>query len=158
MYLKQLKTSMKSNLSVVLATFNEEKNIKACIESVQDVAQEVIIVDGSSTDMTREIASNLGATVIKTTNPPIFHINKQRALEVASGKWVLQLDADERVSPELREEIKKVIQMSDSQIEKYQENLGKRKLFLRHQKIVEARDGKIGKDTGEYDAFFIPRL
>src|SRR5688572_27419155 len=110
----------KINLSVVLATFNEEKNIGACIESVKQIADEIIIVDGSSTDRTREIADALGATVIKTTNPPIFHINKQKALEKAKGKWVLQLDADERVSAELLSEMEEVIKMSDQQIGEYQ--------------------------------------
>lgn len=148
----------KINLSVVLATFNEEKNIGACIESVRDIADETIIVDGSSTDRTREIASGMGAIVIKTTNPPIFHINKQKALEKAQGKWVLQLDADERVSPALSEEIKKVIQMSDEKMGEYQSKLKNQKLFLRHQMITEKRDGKLGKEEGEYAAFFVPRL
>lgn len=146
------------NLSVVLATFNEEKNIAACIESVKNIADEIIIVDGSSTDRTREIADNLGATVIKTTNPPIFHINKQKALEKATGKWVLQLDADERVTLRLAQEIKSVINMTDNQTEEHQKNLKGKKLFTKHLKIVEARDGEIGTSKGDYAAFFIPRL
>src|SRR3990167_8357625 len=149
---------MPKNLSVVLATFNEEKNIGACIESVKDIADEIIIVDGSSTDMTREIASAFGAIVIKTTNPPIFHINKQKALEKAVGTWVLQLDADERVPQELAAEIKSVINMNNKQIEEHQNNLKNLKLFLKHYQIVEQRDGEIGEKEGDYVAFFIPRL
>lgn len=145
-------------LSVVLATFNEEKNIGACLESVKSLADEIVIVDGSSTDRTREIAKSFGARVIKTQNYPIFHVNKERALRAASYNWVLQLDADERVTPNLREEIKTVINMTDRKIAVYQENLPKRNLFLRHQRLLEKRDGSIGTKEGKYAAFFVPRL
>lgn len=96
-------------LSVVLATYNEEKNLPACLDSIKDLADEIIIVDGSSKDNTVAVAKKFGAIVQVTTNHPIFHINKQKAIDMAKEKWVLQLDADERVSPELREEIKKTI-------------------------------------------------
>ena len=82
-------------LSIVLATYNEEKNIEKCLKSIKDIADEIIIVDGSSTDNTRDIAKKLGARVIKTTNKPNFHINKQMAMDEAKGELVLQLDADE---------------------------------------------------------------
>ncbi len=93
-------------LSVTLATYNEAANISRCLEAVKDIADEIIVVDGSSTDMTREIAKSFGAHVIKTTNPTIFHINKQKANDLAKGDWILQLDADEIVTPELKKEIK----------------------------------------------------
>ena len=102
------------NLSVVLATYNEEKNLPACLESVKELADEIIIVDGSSTDKTVEIAKRFGAKVKVTSNKSIFHVNKQMAIDMATKDWVLQLDADERVTPELREEIKKVISNNGS--------------------------------------------
>lgn len=145
------------DLSVVLATFNEEANIAECLASVKDIATEIIIVDGTSGDKTVEIAKSFGAKVIVTTNPAIFHINKQKALDVAKGPWILQLDADERVTKDLAREIKKVIEMNDQEIEIYQSELPDRKLFGRHQKLLEERDGTIGKDTNDYAAFFIPR-
>lgn len=145
-------------ISVVLATHNEEKNIGACLESVRQMADEIVVVDGSSVDKTREIAKSFGAKVIKTTNPPIFHINKQKGLEEAGGEWILQLDADERVSPELSQEIKKVIEMSDNKLEEYRQNLPERRLFLKHQTLLEKRDGSIGTKKGSYAAFFLPRL
>lgn len=144
-------------LSVALATFNEEDNIGDCLESVKDIADEIIIVDGSSTDKTIEIVKKFGAKVLVTNNPPIFHINKQKALDMATCAWILQLDADERVSPALADEIKKVIQMTDEEIEKYQIQLPHRRLFMRHQALLAERDGHFGKE-GEYTAFFIPRL
>ncbi|OGY22369.1 MAG: hypothetical protein A3A65_04405 [Candidatus Chisholmbacteria bacterium RIFCSPLOWO2_01_FULL_49_14] len=97
------------SLSVVLATYNEEKNITSCLKSVKGFADELIVVDGSSTDQTREIARRLGAKVIKTENLPMFHTNKQMAIEAASGDWILQLDADEIVSKELERKIRKII-------------------------------------------------
>jgi glycosyltransferase involved in cell wall biosynthesis len=90
-------------LSIVLAVYNEEKNIKLALDSdvVRNIANEIIVVDGSSTDKTREIAKKLGARVIKTTNKPNFHINKQMAMDEAKGDLVLQLDADEVVDKKL---------------------------------------------------------
>ncbi len=100
---------MSQKLSVVLATFNEQKNLKACLDSVKGLADEVVVVDGSSTDKTRELAKKLGARVYKTTNKPIFHINKQMATDKAKHSWILQLDADEHVSKALKTEIKRTI-------------------------------------------------
>lgn len=144
-------------LSVVLATFNEEQNIGPCLESVRDLADEIVVVDGSSTDKTREIAVRFGARVIKTDNPPIFHINKQKALEAATSDWILQLDADERVTPQLAGEIKEVLKMTDEEIRKRPVDLKKKELFLRHQRLIEKRDGMIGTKAGKIVAFFIPR-
>ena len=96
-------------LSVVLATYNEEENIGNCLSSVREIAEEIVIVDGTSKDKTVEIARKYGAKVKITTNKQIFHINKQMAIDMATCDWILQLDADERVSPELAKEIKEKI-------------------------------------------------
>lgn len=106
-------------LSVVLATYNEEKNIAKCLTSIKDLADEIIVVDGSSTDQTRKIAEELGAKVFRTTNKKNFHINKQMAMDKASGNLILQLDADELVDEELKTFITKLL----SSIEK-KEKLG----------------------------------
>lgn len=92
-------------LSVVLATFNEEKNISDCINSFKDIVGEIIIFDESSTDKTREIATKLGADVVKVKHEAIFHKTKQKAMDKATGDWILQMDADERITPELSKEI-----------------------------------------------------
>lgn len=99
----------KQTLSVVLAVYNEEKNLPECLSFVKGLADEIVIVDGGSKDRTVEIAKSFEAKVIKTDNPPIFHINKNKAIDAAGCDWVLQLDADERVSPKLAKEIKEVI-------------------------------------------------
>lgn len=102
-------------LSVALATFNEERCLADCLESVKTLADEIVIVDGSSTDKTVEIAKNFGAKVIVTTNKPIFHINKQQAMDECKGDWILQMDADEIITPELAKEIKQVIDTNADQ-------------------------------------------
>lgn len=105
--------SKRQSITVVLATYNEEKNLPACLESVKDLADEIVIVDGTSTDKTVEIAKSYGANVLVTTNPPIFHINKQKAIDMATKDWILQLDADERVTKALANEIKEKIEQPD---------------------------------------------
>lgn len=95
----------KPKISVALATFNEEKNLPFCLDSVKGLAEEIVVVDGGSTDKTVEIAQKHSVKVIATTNKPIFHINKQLAIDACRGDWILQLDADEQVTPELRQEI-----------------------------------------------------
>lgn len=99
-----------AKLSVALATYNEEENIGPCLKSVRQLADEMVVVDGSSKDKTREIAKSLEAKVIKTTNKPMFHTNKNMAIDACQGDWILQLDADERVTTELASEIKKIVQ------------------------------------------------
>lgn len=105
---------MRKSLSVAIATFNEEKNIASCLESAKGLSDEVIIVDGSSSDKTVEIVRDLGAIVKITTNKPIFHINKQMAIDMASCDWILQLDADERLSQDLKKEINKILQLRNT--------------------------------------------
>jgi glycosyltransferase involved in cell wall biosynthesis len=87
-------------LSVILITHNEAGNIAACLESVA-FADEWIVVDSGSTDGTADIARAKGAKVVVTTDWPGFGAQKNRALAQATGHWVLSVDADERVSPEL---------------------------------------------------------
>ncbi len=147
-------------LSLCIAVYNEEKNLHYPLDSAYDLVDEVVIVDGGSTDKTIEIAKSYGGkvTIINSENPTMFHKNKQKAIEAAKGEWILQLDADERVSPELANEIKKVIAMPERKLDGYENNLPAKKLFLRHQKIIEKEQGSVGKKNGEYTAFFLPRL
>lgn len=94
-----------NNISVVLAVFNEEANLRQCLDSVKDIAWEIVIVDGGSFDKTLDIAKDFDASIIKTNNPPNFHINKNKAIDHATGDWILQLDADEVITKALSREI-----------------------------------------------------
>jgi len=99
----------KIKLSVAIATFNEERTLAACLASIKSLVDEIVVVDGTSTDKTLEIAKSFGAKVILTDNKPIFHINKQMAIDACQGEWILQLDADEIIPPELSKEINSLI-------------------------------------------------
>jgi glycosyltransferase involved in cell wall biosynthesis len=99
-------------ISAVIITFNEEENIRAACDSVA-WADEIVVVDSESTDNTREIAAACGAKVI-INKWPGFAAQKQFATEAANHDWILSLDADERVSPELRASIEVVRQKSQS--------------------------------------------
>lgn len=92
------------SLSVILITKNEAHNIRGCLESVA-WADEIIVVDSGSIDGTAEIARAMGASVHVYGDWPGFGPQKNRALDHATQEWVLSIDADERVTPELRAEI-----------------------------------------------------
>ena len=92
-------------LSVVLAIHNEEENLARCLDSIAKIADEIVIVDGESTDNSVQIAKKYKAVIIPTTNKQNFHINKQIAMDAAQGDLVLQLDADEVVDAELQKYI-----------------------------------------------------
>jgi glycosyltransferase involved in cell wall biosynthesis len=91
-------------LSAVIITFNEEKNIGRCIDSVKNVADEIIVVDSCSTDNTAHIAANKGAIV--KLQPFLGYVEqKNMALQVASNDYVLSLDADEALDKPLEASI-----------------------------------------------------
>ena len=91
-------------LSVVIITLNEEKNILRCLESVQEVADEIVVVDSGSTDQTQKIAEQIGVQWIE--HPFEGHIEQKNfAMQQARFDWVLSLDADEALEVSLKEEI-----------------------------------------------------
>lgn len=145
---------MKNTLSVVFAVYNEEAQLGDCLQSVKTIADEIIVVDGQSTDHTVEVAKRFGARVISAKHEVMFHRNKQLALDAARGAWVLQLDADERVSPELAKEILQVVRGGSADTPSAKQ----RALFLRHQRQIEQRDRSAGASEGEVVAYFVPRL
>ena len=102
-------------LSVVVITLNEEDSIQQCLESVKDLADEIIVVDSGSTDHTIEIAKKFGAKVYHRGFDN-YAAQKNYAAEKATSDWILSLDADEAVSPELAGEIKQLISSSVSQL------------------------------------------
>ncbi|UHL65847.1 glycosyltransferase family 2 protein [Paralcaligenes sp. KSB-10] len=87
-------------LSVIIITKNESRHIAECLDSVA-FADEIIVVDSGSTDDTCAIAAAKGAKVTQTRDWPGFGPQKNRALDLATQEWVLSIDADERVTPEL---------------------------------------------------------
>lgn len=96
-------------LSLVMITRNEASRLRRCVASVP-FADEVVVVDHGSSDGTAALARELGAVVIETDDWPGFGAQKNRALAAARGHWVLSLDADEWLSPELAERVRQVVQ------------------------------------------------
>ena len=96
-------------LSAILITRNEEANLEDCLASLDGLATQIVVVDTQSTDRTLVIAQRYGALISSPPDWPGFGPQKNRALDLASEDWVLSLDADERLTPELRAEIKGVL-------------------------------------------------
>ncbi len=94
-----------AGLSVIVIARNEKRDLPAALESVKGLASEVIVADSGSTDGTPDIARAAGAKVI-FKDWEGYGKQKQAALDVATGPWVLNIDADERVTPALAEEIR----------------------------------------------------
>lgn len=95
-------------LTVIIPCRDEQRNIAACIESVQDLAGEIIVADNGSADGTLAIARRLGCRVIEREF--IGYANfKNWAIPQAKHEWVLILDADERMTPQLAGEIRKLL-------------------------------------------------
>jgi glycosyltransferase involved in cell wall biosynthesis len=113
------------SLSVTVITRDEEANLDACLASVA-WADEIVVVDAQSTDRTAEIAGKY-ATRVFVRPWPGFAAQKNFALDQATGAWVLSLDADEQVLPELRDEIRRVLD-ADGPLDGY--HVPRRNLFL----------------------------
>lgn len=101
---EQLSDVSSPTLSVTVITKNEAHRIERCLRSVA-FADERIVLDSGSTDDTVAIAQRCGARVELSPDWPGFGPQKNRALALARGEWVLSIDADEEVTPELREAI-----------------------------------------------------
>ena len=96
-------------ISLVMIAKNEEKNIAKSLESVKGLVSEIIVVDSGSTDNTNKVAQSYGAKIFKRPFDN-FSAQKNYALSLSLNEWVLHLDADEVLSQELKEEIKKIME------------------------------------------------
>lgn len=117
------------SLSVCIITLNEETNIRRTLESVKDIADEIIVVDSGSTDSTVPIAQSYGAKVFVEAWKG-FALQKNSSLDKASGDWILSLDADEEVSPELAAGIKTLLQPREATPEFDAYTMNRRNLYL----------------------------
>jgi glycosyltransferase involved in cell wall biosynthesis len=95
-------------LSAYLIVKNEARDLPGCLDSLKGLADELVVVDDLSTDKTADLARDRGAKVFSRKLDG-FGSQKQFALEHCTGEWVLSIDADERVSPELSKEIAKIL-------------------------------------------------
>jgi glycosyltransferase involved in cell wall biosynthesis len=100
----------KTTLSAIVITRNEAHNLDDCLRSLQSLVDEIVVVDSQSTDDTVAIAQRYGAKVSLPADWPGFGPQKNRALNLATCDWVLSIDADERLTPELSAEILAALQ------------------------------------------------
>jgi glycosyltransferase involved in cell wall biosynthesis len=96
-------------ISAAIITLNEEKNLQRCLESVRGLVSEIVVIDSGSTDGTHAIAEKFGA-IFEVRSWPGYVAQKNAALQRCSQPWVLCLDADEEVSPELKKTICELFQ------------------------------------------------
>ncbi|WP_223302780.1 glycosyltransferase family 2 protein [Halotalea alkalilenta] len=96
------------SLSAVLMVKNEAQNLAACLDTL-GFADEIVVVDGGSEDATREIAARYTDKVFVEAQWRGFGVQRQRAEAYASGDWILMIDADERVTPQLAQSIREAI-------------------------------------------------
>jgi len=99
-----------AKISVIVNTWNEEKNIKRCLESVKDLASEIIVVDMYSSDKTVAIAKKSGAKIFFHKYTYYVEPGRNFALRQAQGDWILIVDADEEIPPALLKKIKPLSQ------------------------------------------------
>jgi glycosyltransferase involved in cell wall biosynthesis len=116
-------------LSVCIITHNEEANIARTLESVKGIAEEMIVMDSGSTDHTVDLARSCGAKVF-VEEWRGFSKQKNAAMARASGDWILSLDADEEVSPELAASIKTALKSGPSAPEFAGYVVGRKNLYL----------------------------
>jgi len=105
------------SISAIVITLNEEKNIRECLESL-NWCDELIVVDSSSTDRTVEIAQGFNAKVQIVDNQT-YGEKRNTGIDMASGEWILWIDADERITPELQKEITELIAADKQPYEAY---------------------------------------
>jgi len=104
-----------SNISVVISAYNEEKMLDDCLKSLADLDPEIIVIDNTSHDKTKKIAAKYTKQVFTLVNDPVMlNKNKNIGFAKATKDWILSLDADERITPELAKEIKTAIKNNEN--------------------------------------------
>lgn len=99
-----------SEITAIVLTYNEQRHIKDCIESIK-WADQILVVDSGSSDDTVNIAQKSGARVIHHAMQEGFAAQRNFAISQAVTEWVLFVDADERISPQLAEEIRQIVKL-----------------------------------------------
>lgn len=99
---------LRPGISVAMSAYNEEEFIRGSLDSVAGWADEIVVVNGSSTDRTEAIAREYTELIITTTNKLMLEANKNIAIDAATCEWILVLDPDEHVTPELAAELQMI--------------------------------------------------
>lgn len=151
---------MKIPVSVIIPVYNEEKNIQGCLESVA-WAEEIIVVDGGSSDRTVEIARKFTHRILQTDNAPA-ETQRLKGLGEASAPWFFLLDADERVSEPLAGQIEKAVKEASDDVSAFlvlRVNLYRERPVHLHHPDYQMRLFRRGMEKGLPDKIHrIPRM
>lgn len=107
------------SISVVISTHNRSKSLQRCLHSVSSFADEIIVVDSGSTDDTVSVAKSVTQNVYSRPNNVMLNVNKNYGFSKATKEWILNLDDDEAVTPELAREIKAIVKSQSSSVVGY---------------------------------------
>ncbi len=138
-------------LSVCMIVRNEEKMLPACLESIDGLADEVVVVDTGSTDSTIQLLQDFGARVYHHAWENDFSKHRNQCLGYAGGEWILQIDADERLHDESHEEIRRLIEDSPPEITNYlveihdRDRRGRRRNFFLFPRLFKNNSGAVYK-------------
>src|SRR3990167_6555201 len=120
-------------ISAVLVVRNEESVIEGCLKSLKGFADEIIVVDGYSTDKTRQICKRYGAKIFLQKPRGYCEPFREFGVKKAKNDWILNLDADERITPELKRELAEI--MAENKFDAY--FLPRKTFFFGHEiKII----------------------
>lgn len=122
-------------ISAVILTKNEEKNLERCLRSI-DFCDEIILIDDFSSDQTIKIANKFNAKVYERHLNNDFSNQRQFAFSKAGGEWILFVDADEEVTPELKKDIKYILSHGNEEIVAY---------YIKRRDIWWGRELKFGE-------------
>ena len=111
-------TTQRATLTVVIIAKNEEQRIRRCLASIR-WADEIVVVDGCSTDRTVEICRSFGARIVSHTFEGDFSIERNLGIEAATCEWVLQLDADDVVTDGFRQAVMTLLAHDDPAFDAY---------------------------------------
>lgn len=109
---------MSQRLTVLIPAKNESRNLRLCVESVRSISDEILVADSGSTDGTQVLARSLGCRVIEREFIDFSNF-KNWAIPQATHPWVLVVDADERLTPELADEIQQTLKSNPSRVDAY---------------------------------------
>ncbi|MFH1561404.1 MAG: glycosyltransferase family 2 protein [Patescibacteria group bacterium] len=96
-------------LSVAMAVYNETDSLAKTLDSVKGWVDEIVVANASTSDKPGKILDRYKAKVVRVENQPVFHVNKQKAIDRCQGDWILQMDADEVVDDQLKKEILEIV-------------------------------------------------
>jgi glycosyltransferase involved in cell wall biosynthesis len=155
---KRPSTSKKGKLGISMIVRDEEKNLPKALESIKEIADEIVINDTGSKDKTIEIAQKYGAKVIQSEWDNDYAEARNIALRHNEAEWILYIDADERLSDNSKDEIIKLVQKSDETIGAYVCNIISKHQTNIEPKKYEGRYPRLFKNYGTPFVFFFGKI